>query len=130
MLAQKKLSQKKLSVYIGIIVLMLCGTALMLYQNKKLTSPRIVTADDPTRYRSLEPAQEAALPESVPPADTAGAAPAPAKSSPTAEITIPEKNGGLDLTIFRSDKFKQLKANQPINQIQAEVGKRDPFKPN
>lgn len=40
------------------------------------------------------------------------------------------QRGGLDLNIFFSDKFKNLRANMLIIKEPPEVGKRNPFKPN
>ena len=84
---------------------MIIGTAFMLYQNYRLTSPNQAGTSllNDNFFQS---------------GDQAGQ---------TAAI---KKSGGFDLTIFSSEKFKQLKENALIGRPQPELGKRDPFKPN
>lgn len=127
MLAQKKLTQKKLIIYSGIIVLMLGGTAFMLYQNSRLTAPAPANPANQAMFNGLTPTSEIAKPAG-PPAETP--APAAPNTATADKINAVKSAGGLDLTIFSKDKFMQLKSGRQINKIQAEAGKRDPFKPN
>jgi len=101
MLVLKKMSTKKLMIYAAIIVLLLAATGLMLYQNKKLTSLRAAPSGGLTQ-----------------PVEVASPAAAKAKN-----------NGGLDLTIFSSEKFKELRNNISVSQERPETGKRNPFQP-
>lgn len=104
MLALKKISIKKLAIYFSIIILMLGGIGFALYQNQRLTSRSSSAIDDPAR--------------------------AEAKPGQPSETNKVKNNQGIDLTIFSSEKFKELKENILILQENSGLGKRDPFKPN
>lgn len=94
----------------------------MLYQNKNLTSYRLTNVNIPIVFSNSTSTAPAATGE----ADAQAAAGA-GQASDTSEVN---QNGGLDLTIFSSDKFKMLKEGELIIKEPSEVGKRDPFKPN
>jgi len=119
MLVQKKISIKKLAIYIFIIFFMISGTGFILYQNKKLTTRRSTNLNIPIVFNN-----------------SATAAPATANNQSAAgpgqalDINKINQSGGLNLNIFSSDKFKNLRKNTFIIKEQPELGKRDPFKPN
>lgn len=115
MLAQKKISKTKLAVNLAVIMIMLAGTAFMAYKNKKLTFP----GGAKTVQSPLNSAASGLL-----------AIPEPAELNQAVDLDKIKKSGGLDLTIFLSEKFKQLKESDFLTKQPAEVGKRDPFKPN
>jgi hypothetical protein len=119
MLVQKKISPKKLAIFIFIIFFMICGTGFMLYQNKQLTTRKITNINDPMVFNNAMPGAVAIVPGS----DIPGAGQA-------VDINKINRSGGLDLNIFSSDKFNNLRKNTFIVKDQTEVGKRDPFKPN
>ncbi|MBI2459629.1 MAG: hypothetical protein HYV53_03700 [Parcubacteria group bacterium] len=135
MLVLKKISIKKLAVYLAIIFFMLSGAGFMLYQNKKLSSGRPAGAN-------LPPVPAVAL-EGNTPGMTGVNNPPPAEPSQVLDtkvldINLPARpapagknnqNRGFDLNIFSSDKFKNLQENIIIKKPSA-AGKRDPFKPN
>lgn len=120
MLVLKKISIKKLAIYISIIFLMASGTGFMLYQNKKLTIRKPADINAPAVFNNYAPAagtgeindQAAVEPDQV------------------SDISKINQSGGLDLSIFSSDKFKNLRENIFIVKEQPEVGKKNPFKPN
>lgn len=131
MLVLKKMSTKKMAIYVFIIVVMVGFTGFLLYQNLR-------SADS----GSL-PANTAQLPDALPGAGAAdlggGTAPnqpaisqLPAVNNPAQppEIGKISNNGNLDLTILESEKYKALKENVLIPRERAGKGKRDPFKPN
>ncbi|MFA6307179.1 MAG: hypothetical protein WCV70_04405 [Patescibacteria group bacterium] len=120
MLVLKKISVKKLAIYIFIIFLMASGTGFMLYQNKRLTTRRPANVNIPAALNNYAPA--AGTNEIN---DQAAGAP-----SQTSDLNKINQNSGLDLSIFSSDKFKNLRENMYIIREQPEVGKRNPFKPN
>ena len=122
MLVLKKISIKKLAVYISIIVVMLGGTGFMLYQNKKLTDRKSFVIDNPARYDEIMKAGVVIDESKIAPA-------LPSAAVPKAAVKI-KNNQGFDLTIFSSEKFKELKANILIVQEKLGLGKRDIFKPN
>lgn len=128
MLVLKKLSVKKLMIYLAIIIVMLGGTGFMLYQNQKLTNRKPLVLDDPTKYDKFMEAGIAAT--------GSGAAPladplkANATSSQPLDINKVKNNKGIDATIFSSEKFQALKENTLIIQENSGLGKRDLFKPN
>lgn len=129
MLVRKKMSAKKLAIYLAVIFFMIGGGGLMILQGRKLTSVQPVITN-------------------LPPINSAGTAPAAAPLSnfpvspeitgannQTAALAAPTANnsrsvGSLNLSIFSSDKFKNLLANILIAREAAEAGKTDPFKPN
>jgi hypothetical protein len=116
MLAQKQISKGKLKIYLSVISAMIIGTVFMLYQNYKLTYQN---------YDKLAVEEEvgASLPNNnlSQPDSSAGQ---------TVKTKNTDDSGGFNLTIFKSEKFKQLKENALIAKPQSELGKRDPFKPN
>jgi len=131
MLVQKKISTKKLAIYVSIIFFMLCGTGLMLYQNKKITSynptniniPIILNNPIPLAGATTTQANIVQINNEI----NNQAAVNPSQSLNNKKIN---QSGGLDLNIFSNDKFKSLQENIFIIKDQPEVGKRDPFKPN
>jgi hypothetical protein len=122
MLVLKKKSIKKLAVYISIIVAMFGGTGFMLYQNKKLTDRKSVIIDNPARYDEIMKAGVVAAEIKIAPTP-------PSAAPPKAAVKI-KNNQGFDLTVFSSEKFKELKENILIVQEKLGLGKRDIFKPN
>ncbi len=125
MLALKKISPKKLAVYVSIMVLMLGGTGYMLYLNNSLSNKKPLIIDSPAQFTNFVPGPELLGPTIKPPAKTELAA--PGASLNAGQI---KKTAGLDIGIFSSEKFKELKQNVLIQQEQPAPGKRDPFKPN
>lgn len=128
MLVRKKISAKKLAIYLAIIFFMIGGGGFMILQNKKLTSDRPVNV-------SLPPAAgNAAL--AVPGAPLSNAAEIAGANSQLAAIPGQtagnnlQNVGSFNLSIFSSDKFKNLLASVFIAKEPPETGKRDPFKPN
>lgn len=130
MLVQKKISIKKLAIYISIIFFMIIGTSFMLYENKSLTSRQPTTVNAPIVFNNSLPAASTTAP--LDNASGAGGADnqTAAGSSQALDINKINQNGGLDLTIFSSDKFKILEKSVPVIKERPEVGKRNPFKPN
>ncbi|MBI4779517.1 hypothetical protein HY797_03655 [Candidatus Falkowbacteria bacterium] len=119
MLVQKKISTKKLTIYLAIISLMISGMGFMLYQNKKLTSRKTTNVNPPIVFNDSAPAKSAAANNQTGEEKTQNF------GADKAEL-----DGGFNLNIFSSDKFKNLQANAFIIKDQPETGKRDPFKPN
>lgn len=111
MLVQKKISAKKSAIYIFIIFFMMSGAGFMLYQNKKLAARPLTNVNQPVSFNNAAP--EAAMSEAS-----------------QASAINNKQSGGLNLDIFSSDKFKNLRANVFIVKEPPEVGKRNPFKPN
>jgi len=130
MLVLKKISIKKLTIYVLIIILAISGAGLMLYQNQKLTSGQPAVADDPARYDKF--ITGAALPGSEIMSNQLLADPlkTEATSSQPLGANKIKNNQGIDLTIFSQGKFKALEANIIIPQADSGLGKRDLFKPN
>lgn len=127
MLVLRRISVKKLAIYISIIIVMVGGSGFMLYQNKKLTSPNPVVSNPPAVNSLLMNV------ETVVPADQAETnQPATGNKTLNQPLNMEKikSNGGLDLTIFDSEKFKALQENIIIPAEQIGVGKRNPFKPN
>lgn len=112
MLAFKKASVKKLIIYISIMIAMAGGSVFMLYQNKKLTSPGPLAFNLPVKNSFL------AVDGAAAPAD-----------QPLGAGKVTGRDG-IDLTIFSSEKFKELRKNALIIRQWAGLGKRDIFKPN
>lgn len=127
MLVLKKISVKKLAIYISIIILMLAGTGFMLYQNRKLVANKPGVVANPAQFNNL-PLAEISLSTST----EAQNFPPKADNQPDEPLDMNKikNNGGFDLTIFASKKFQELKENIIISQEQSVAGKRDPFKPN
>lgn len=122
MLIQKKISVKKLAISISIIFLMVGGTGLMLYQNKKLTTLKPVKVNIQKASNNSVPVAPAAVTKN----DDLGTG----EAGQAENINNINDNGSLELDIFFSDKFKNLRENIFLATEQPEVGKRDPFKPN
>lgn len=128
MLVRKKISTKKLAIYIAVVSFMIGGAGFMILQNRKLTSSRPVNVNLPPT------ANNAALAVPGPPLNNAleiadvhnqtAAMPGSALSNNRQNV------GSFNLNIFSSDKFKNLLASIFIAKEPAEAGKRDPFKPN
>jgi hypothetical protein len=136
MLVQKKISTKKLAIYVSIIFFMLCGTGLMLYQNKKLTTHNPtninlpIILDNPIPLAVATTTQENVVKiNNIGDINQANNQPAVDPAQPL-NIKNINQGGGFDLNIFSNDKFKSLQENAFIIKDQPEVGKRDPFKPN
>lgn len=91
----------------------------MLYQNKKSANQPPV-ADDQARPDELIAPQEPL------------ASPLKAEAEPSQPIQADKikNNKAFNLTIFSSEKFKELKKNALINQESLILGKKNPFKPN
>lgn len=121
MLVLKKISTRKLTIYVLIIVLMTGGTGLMLYQNQRLTGEQPIAVDDLARYDKFMPVGTA-LPG-------IGTTTNQRIVDPLGANKI-KNNQGIDLTIFSLEKFKALEANIIIPQADSGLGKRDLFKPN
>lgn len=119
MLVQKKISTKKLAVSLTIIFFMIGGTGFMLYQNKNLTANKSANINAPIVFNNSAPAVAATANNQ-----------AVAEPSQTIDINKINQSGGLNLNIFSSDKFKNLRANMFFIKERPEMGKRDPFKPN
>ena len=119
MLVQKKISTKKLVIYLAIIFFMVSGAGFMLYQSKKLTAGKTTEINAPIVFNN-----------SVPVASTTAGNQAAAGPSQISDMNKANQNGGLDLSIFSSDKFKMLRENMFLVKEPPEAGKRDPFKPN
>ncbi|MDP2709360.1 MAG: hypothetical protein Q8O93_04970 [bacterium] len=126
MIAAKKISEKKLAIYVLTMALMISGTAFMLYQNKRLTSPRAPVIN-PAEFGGSTPTADIASPQAETGETASGLQAGPAKAPAISKV---KPGTGIDLTIFSSDKFKNLKEEQPPIKPQAELGKRDPFSPN
>lgn len=118
---------KKIAIYVFIIIIMLGGTGFMLYQNQKLVAKKPVTIDHQAQPQNTPETKAPA------PAESALENNQPLAENKTADQPVDVnkiKNNGIDLTIFNSDKFKELRENILIPKEQPDVGKRDPFKPN
>ncbi len=102
MLAQKSMSKKRLAASIAIISVMIIGSGFMLYKNKNFLSGGNANVDMAMDLNDNAIADE----------------------------NNSDKTGALDLKIFSSDKFKALKQSAQSGKSPAEIGKRDPFRPN
>ncbi len=120
MLALKKISTKKLAIYFFIIFFMICGSIFMLYQNKKLTAYKVTTINAPTLLNNQAKVGNSATSSLI----TVN------KTASTTNQNINFNNSDFDLSIFSTNKFKNLQETQFIIKSQPETGKRDPFKPN
>lgn len=123
MLVQKAISTKKLAISVAIILFMISGTGFMLYQNKKLTTNKPTNVNAPMVFNN-------AVTGAVTPVVGAPATGAAAGTGQALDMSKLNQAGGLNLSIFASDKFKNLRANTFLIKEPPEVGKRDPFKPN
>ena len=130
MLVLKKISPKKLAIYISIILFMIFGTGIMLYENKNLSSVSSGKVNTPIIFNNYIPVVPGAIPKN----NGLGAGgtnnQASQVSNKTPNFNNPNQNGGLNLNIFSSEKFINLQANSFVPKEQLEVGKRDPFKSN
>lgn len=131
MLVLKKISTKKLVIYIFIILLMIGGTVFSLYQNQGSTNNKSLIFDNPAQPGDfmtagvIVPGGQAAPGRSlVSPLKTG------AESGQPLQASKIKNNKGIDLTIFFSEKFKGLEKNIIVNQENSGLGKRDLFKPN
>lgn len=109
---------------------MICGTGFMLYQNKKLTASGPANENVPIAFDNFSPAISETAPgdagaETIEPDKSAAAG-----LDQASAINKINQNGGFNLDIFLSDKFKNLSAGAPLTKEPPEVGKRDPFKAN
>jgi hypothetical protein len=124
MLVLRKISTKKLAIYISIIILMTIGSGLMLYQNKKITQPEPVINQSQVIMPETEEivANDQAGNDQIKPENT----------TPTEPVNTEKINddGVFDLQIFSSEKYKSLKENVLIPRPPATKGKANPFKPN
>ncbi|MFH1254951.1 MAG: hypothetical protein V1667_00520 [bacterium] len=100
MLSQKAISKKRLAVSAGIISVMIIGSGFMLYKNKNFLFGGNANIDIVL------------------------------DSDMATDENNSDKIGALDLKIFSSDKFKALKESAQSGKSPAEIGKRDPFRPN
>lgn len=129
MLVQKAISTKKLAVSVAIIFFMISGTGFMLYQNNKLTAGKPTDVNAPMVFNNALPGSIAIASSSAP---KTGGIDNQADAGPEQVLNVNKINqsGGLNLNIFSSDKFKDLRASTFLADEKPEVGKRDPFKPN
>lgn len=131
MLVLKKISIKKLTIDVVIIVLMISGTGFLLYQNQRSTSEQLIAVDDLARYDKFMPVG-AALPGSGGALNQSSFDPlrTEAMSPPAFGSSKIKNNQAIDLTIFSLEKFRALADNVVIPQADSGLGKRDLFKPN
>lgn len=89
----------------------------MLYQSQKLTNKQLGAIDDPAQYEKFM---------------TAGIVATSSPAAPSQPLVASQiKNSqGLDLSIFSSQKFQELKENILVPQENLGLGKRDLFAPN
>jgi len=130
MLVLKKMSTKKMAIYVSIIILMLGGIGFTLYQNTKSTGGSPSAIHEPAMNSNL--AAEGDVPGAQAETnqlstDSLKPAAAPSQTSGASGI---KKSEAADLDIFSSEKFKELRENALIIQENSGLGKRDPFKPN
>lgn len=126
------MSAQKSAAYALIIFLMIAGVAFMLYQNKRLTASRPVqpvNLNQPAGSK-LAPATPALAPLDSALGTGAISNQTAAESNQILDMNKNDQAGDFDLTIFSTDKFKNLRANMFIIKEPTEVGKRNPFKPN
>ncbi|MFA5359875.1 MAG: hypothetical protein WC349_02875 [Patescibacteria group bacterium] len=123
MLVLKKISTKKLIIYIAVIIFMILGTMFMLYQNKKLTEYKInnpntsATSSDVANILSGDSGN----------IEVSNNQKADEFNKAAKKL---KQNSDFNLDIFSNDKFKNLQESTFIIKTQSEVGKRDPFNPN
>jgi len=120
MLILKKISTKKLIIYITVIIFMILGTILMLYQNKKLTEYKINNLNIST---GLSDATDVSL-------GNLGVSNNQKVDEFNRAAKKLKQNSDFNLDIFSNDKFKNLQESTFVIKAQSEVGKRDPFNPN
>lgn len=130
MLVRKKISTKKLAIYISIIFFMISGAGFMLFKNKKLAVSKSTDVNLPTVFNNSAPAATPVVFK-----DNAlgiGEVNNQTAAGPGQALDINKFNqsGGFNLDIFSSDKFKNLRANVFIIKESPELGKKNPFKPN
>lgn len=132
MLVRKKISAKKLAIYIFIIVLMLGGIGFILYRNSLLPGLKLRPSalDNPAPNGNalaagvFAPGDQAALDQSSADPLKTGAS----SGQPLGASKI--NNQGIDLTIFSNEKFKALEENILIYQADPALGKINIFVPN
>lgn len=130
MLVRKKISAKKLAIYIFIIVLMLGGIGFVLYRNSLLPGLKPSALDNPAPNGNAlaagvaVPGDQAALDQSSADPLKTGAS----SGQPLGASKI--NNQGIDLTIFSNEKFKALEENILIYQADPALGKINIFAPN
>jgi len=130
MLIQKAISTKKLVIYISIIFFMICGTGLMLHQNKKLVIRSSTNINIPIIFNDSVPVSGATTTEDN--IFMVGEINNQAAAQPNLVLDISKVNQSEDfnLNILSSEKFKMLRKSELLIKEKPEVGKRDPFKPN
>ena len=106
MLVLKRLSVKKLIIYISVIALTVGATGFILFKNQAVIAPG--SLDD-----QLQTAENLNL---------------PAVQLPEADKVI--STGEIDFNMFKTEKFKALKKSDLLSQDETVRGKRDPFKSN
>lgn len=104
MLVAKKMSTPKTAIYIGVIILMLSSTIWVIYANRRSTGPAPANALDSFQLDN--------------------------SAATAADMAKVKNNGEFDLSIFRSEKYSQLRENVIVPESAPVTGKRDPFKPN
>jgi len=126
MLIIKQASLKKIAFYTGIIVVMLSGTAYMVYDNFLASPSRdegVISLEMPAGDLAeieLTPEETPAEnPAALPPETTA------ASSTPSAPAISPKLSG---LEIIEDKKFIKLKEIIPERAV-SKVGNPNPFKP-
>lgn len=102
MLMLKRMSAKKVTIYIFIIILTLGATGLIIYKNLGVGRRGASAPDNLNNWNSGLTASERKI-----------------KSNPE-----------LDTAIFEKEKFKSLKENNLIYREKSQPGKRDLFKPD
>ena len=98
---------------------MISGVGFMLYKNKKPTVSQSINVNLPTMFNNQTPAAIIGTNNQ-----------AAAGISQVSDINKINQDGGFNLNIFSSDKFKNLLANTFIIKESPATGKRNPFKPN
>lgn len=135
MLALKKLSVKKIATYASVIFVMLCGTGYMLYLNNSLTNKKPLIIDNPSQFTDFVPGPAGPSADSV--LGGAGSSLSQTAKNPAIPLagsslnaSQSKKSGALDINIFSSQKFLELKENVLIIKEPSAAGKRNPFEPN
>lgn len=131
MLVLKKMSVKKVAVYLAIIIVMAGSTGMVLLKNRKFASQEPWLGGKTEKNNEFIPAEDDLS------ADLAAENPSPVagptagqKPNQPAGLSQMKASGETDLSIFKSEKFKALKENTLIYFEPSDPGKRDPFKPN
>jgi hypothetical protein len=108
----KKISSKKIAVYLLSVAVIITSVGAVIYQNRSLPSPEQPLANSNPPDTNDTPV------DSQPPVN-----------QPTNTNQI--KNGNvIDSSIFNSEKFKELKENGISAPADSEAGKKNPFSPN